>query len=106
MDMQYLAANSGLPRGELFATARKGDKWYNQANVGDMLNLTDTATGARFARAVVYDKVLGTREQALSEAQRNSARNRETLNDELIAAYGPGMPDDIYTIVGLLIINE
>lgn len=106
MDMQYIASNATLPRGQVFSTARKGDKWYNQANVGDVLDLTDTVSGNKFARAVVVDKQLGTREQALSEAGLNSAGNRTALNEQLIAAYGFGMPQDIYSIIGLLIINQ
>jgi hypothetical protein len=38
-ELLYIPSNRDIPRGTVTSTARRGDKWFNLASPGDMLDL-------------------------------------------------------------------
>lgn len=114
MDMLFLQANATLPRGEVTSTARKGDKWYKQASVGDVLTLKVTESDAVIGRAAVIAVEQSTFAAVLRKAYMNyAAKNATTVFDErreveasLRLAYGESKDDDIYSVVHFLLLNE
>lgn len=114
MDMLFLQANATLPRGEVTSTARKGDKWYKQANVGDVLTLKDTETGTIIGRAAVIAVEQSTYGAVLRKAYMNHAAKgattvfdeRRTVEASLRLAYGESKDDDVYSVVHFLLLND
>lgn len=116
-DLLYIKANADVPRGVVSSSARKGMKWYNNTYVGDVLNLKVTETGEVFGRAVVvareyirYDDVLDNASSnhvgVLAKQRGDNTPARFLLASTLEAAYGKSEPQNCFTVLHILPLNE
>lgn len=118
-DLQFIKANATIPHGAIFSTARRGDKWWQQAKIGDVMNCVITESGQHFAQAVVVDKRLDTFGKVVANciADNNHAlpHDRSKLSDAeasaalergLKAAYGADLtPTEPFTVLKLVALN-
>lgn len=114
--LYYISENGEVPTGQVSSTARRGDKWFNQVEVGDVVALTVTETDKEFGEAAIVLKELATYADVLNNADHNSvafynygdgATAAEKLDRALKAAYGPDLkPDDLFTILHILPLAE
>jgi hypothetical protein len=111
-DLFYVAGNAFVPEGRVSSTARRGDKWMNQVNVGEMVNLKVTETGESFGVAVVVEKELVDFVDAIENASHNhtafnpkntSLHPSTALYRELTEAYGDDLKaDEPFTILHII----
>lgn len=117
MQIQFLEANSAFPGGRVSNTVRLGDKWFNQVEVGQVLDLVKTETGEVFGRAVVVSKALEPLEEVLlwhaedNHATTSMSLTGEWARNELVAALKRAYPverllDSKFTILDLLPLRE
>lgn len=102
-----------IPLGVVTSTARKGDKWSHQANVGDTLRVLKVGSNEVWGYVAVVAKEFVTYNDVLKNADHNhcgfnvsKAAARSHLWDELAEAYGSLDLDEPFTILHLLPIPQ
>lgn len=114
-DLFYVAGNAFVPTGVVTSTARRGAKWYNQAQVGDVLNLRITESEDSFGAAVVVAKELVTFADAIENSDHNHVADnpkyaswdkRTALWTELTSAYGICKPDEEFTLLHIVRVGD
>jgi hypothetical protein len=115
-DLKFIKANADLPRGAITSTARRGDKWSKDAQVGDVVNLLVTESGANFGRAVVIRTEVKPLAKVCADCVVDNnhalkvgdadARKPDVLMADLKAAYGEDLKDEEpFTVVHLVVLN-
>lgn len=116
LDLLYLRSNYGIPTGRVSSTARRGDKWYNQVDVGDIVNLRTTEDGDKIGEAVIVQKELVTLKDVLDNADHNHVAFSEEVNKhvgpamalagQLQAAYGTDLKlTETFSVLHILPLN-
>lgn len=114
--LYYISENGEVPTGHVSSTARRGDKWFNQVEAGDVVAMTVTETDKEFGEAVIVLTELATYADVLNNADHNHVAFHdygdgetaaEKLDRALKAAYGSDIqPGDLFTILHILPLNE
>jgi hypothetical protein len=115
-ELLFIQANATFPRGSVWSTARKGDKWSKDAKPGDVLDLMITESRKHIGRATVVATNLTTFKEACDNcaADKNHALGpemddrvaSEALEAGLKAAYGDDLkPDEPFTVLHLIAHN-
>lgn len=117
-ELLYVRANNNVPRGRVSSTARRGSKWWDQAAVGDVLQMRNTEDKEPLGRAVVVAKELVTLADVLENADHNHVAFTDfrvlqkkvdagvVLAEALGRAYGADMlPSEPFTILHILPLN-
>lgn len=113
----YLADNKFVPTYRVTSTARLGQKWNHQVDIGDLVDLTITETNESFGKAVIVGKELLNYNEVLENADHNHVAFSDkvdgchtaagVLNDELRAAYGNEFSSSaVFTVLHILRLNE
>jgi len=110
--MFYIKQNENIPEGMVTSTARKGDKWFDKAKPGDLLELRVYDDGGRWdyliGMGVVTKVERVSHVECLHRAKENHVcqlplpegkRAFEVLEQALLAAYGPSEPHEPFTMV-------
>lgn len=115
-DLLYLADNNDIPAGRVSSTARKGLKWSELVQVGDVVDLRTTEDGEKFGEAAIVAVEVLSLVDVLDNADHNhvafgskvaaGVSARSVLIDELYAAYGPLSLLDTYTVLHILPLNN
>lgn len=110
--LYYVAPNAFVPEGEVSSSARRGRKWFDLVNEGDMLNLCITESDESFGVAVVVAKELLPYRDVIDEAIHNHVASNpkwegippeHALAVELQAAYGSDIdPREDFTVLHLI----
>lgn len=116
--MQFLESNAKLPRGVVFNTVRHGEKWAQQAKVGDVLNLEVTESGHALGHACVVAletfpgldatceyAAAGNHENIGPETTDTHAGQVAALKSALQRAYPRAADQDMWTVVTLVCMN-
>jgi hypothetical protein len=111
--LEYLPANSVIPNGVVSSTARKGGKWLNKVDVGDVVDLVMTGSGEVFGQAaIVCVEYLPLRDVIENAAHNHVGHNNEGRNGRVLllqaleAAYGALDPNDKFTVLHILPLNQ
>ena len=114
--LRFLERNKGtMPRLQITSTARKGTKWYENAQTGDLLDLVVTETDKSFGRAVVIGTMVVPLSEVLAKPQINHAffdalLLKQNPTDHLLkaleGAYGKLNDRDLFTVLHFLVIND
>lgn len=116
-DLKYLDENQKPTPGVITTTARKGDKWFKLVKAGDVVNIMIAQSSKVIGRAAVVGVALTDYKTVIERAYDNQVTQRadvkagalkaeDALAQELKAAYGEPKDDDVYTVVGLLPLND
>lgn len=108
-NLQYISANSDVPFGRVSSTARKGDKWHDLVEPGDVVNLQVTG-GEVFGQAVIIAKELVQYHDVIENADHNHVAFKGSKHEDpavklesaLTACYGHNYPDDEFTILHIM----
>lgn len=113
----YLADNTFVPTYRVTSTARLGQKWNQQVDIGDIVDLKVTETGESFGKAVIVGKELLNYSDVLDNADHNHVAFSDKVNKhvsasvaldgELRAAYGNGFSSSaVFTVLHILRLNQ
>lgn len=115
-EILFIAANAHFPRGQLWSTARKGEKWMTEAKPGDVLVLMETESKKILGKATLVKARVDTFNGACAAAATDNNHALMTndpkaasdaLAHDLRAAYGPDLkPHEPFTILHLMSHNE
>jgi len=118
--LQFVPGNDEFPAsGVLTSTARRGDKWFNKAKPGELLDLMlvkNDENVRRLGQAVVIGVELTSLEAILEDAASNHAiqaadfnlspsEKRKLLADALERAYGPLESTEVFTKLSFMILE-
>lgn len=114
-ELLFIAANAHFPMGQVFSTARRGDKWSKQAKPGDVVDLMITESRKHLGKATVVGSRLTTFKDAVDNcaADKNCSLSpgmddseaSAALKGELEASYKDLTPDEAFTVLSLIAHN-
>lgn len=114
-DLEYIQDNLDIPDGMVSSTARRGRKWYDRVDVGDVVNIKCVETGEIVGRAAVVLKELMPYHEVIENADHNHVNKAFPANPEdpgtalaaaLERAYGPLLLDEEFTVLHILPLND